>query len=264
MGYAISVVVGLLMAVTGAFGTDSAPLWLRLAYWLTVMMSGALIGSAVTQGVRGWGRLAANRWVEGSVIAVGISLPLTLLVSGATIFAFDIRGFSLFGALYMFGAVLFVSLFMVSINYMLAAQRNAGMAEAVVAQHDTAAPVVELGAAPMAAAATDRVQHGEARFRDRLPLHLRNATLRAVASEDHYLRVYTDAGDALILMRLADALAELEAVAGAQTHRSWWVARGAVMRVERAAGKATLTLAGDIQAPVSRSFLPVLAAQGWR
>jgi hypothetical protein len=252
-GFAVAAAAGVLLAITGAFDTGPAPLWLRLGYWLTVMLSGALIGTAVTDLVHRWGRLARLPLVEGALIAFAIAAPLTLLVSGASVVAFGLRGFSLVGMGYMFLLVLMVSCIMVAINYLLAAQRRAGMAAAtpaIMAPADSPAPPV----------ATD----AGSRFRARLPLHLRSAALRAVASEDHYLRVYTDAGEALILMRLADALAELEGVAGAQTHRSWWVAQGAVTAVERGAGKATLTLAGGVTAPVSRSFLPVLIAQGWR
>jgi hypothetical protein len=72
-----------------------------------------------------------------------------------------------------------------------------------------------------------------ARFIDRLPFKLRGAAIRAVSSEDHYLRVHTDRGSDLILMRLSDALTELEGLEGAQTHRSWWVAKDAVLDVSR-------------------------------
>ena len=39
-------------------------------------------------------------------------------------------------------------------------------------------------------------------------------------------------------MRLSDAVEELEGLEGAQTHRSWWVARDAVRGVERGDGRA--------------------------
>ncbi len=259
-GYGVAAGVAVLLTITGAFDTGAAPLWLRLGYWLTVMLSGALIGTAVTDAVHRWGWLTALPLAEGALIAVGIALPLTLLVTGASMAAFGLRGFTLAGIGFMFVLVLAVSVIMVGINYLLAAQRRAGMAAAPAAMSAAHAP-----AAPAQREATTGDEaDGTARFRERLPLHLRGARLIAVASEDHYLRVHTDAGEALILMRLADALAELAQVPGAQTHRSWWVAKDAVTAVDRGAGKATLTLAGGIQAPVSRSFLPVLAAQGWR
>lgn len=50
--------------------------------------------------------------------------------------------------------------------------------------------------------------------------------------EDRYLRIHTDGGSDLILMRLRDAVGELAGADGLQVHRSFWVARAAV----RAAG----------------------------
>ncbi len=98
---------------------------------------------------------------------------------------------------------------------------------------------------------------------EKLPHRLRQSEIIALVSEDHYLRVYTRDGDALILMRLSDAIAAVEALEGAQTHRSWWVARQAVEGVERGNGRATLSLPGGIEAPVSRTYAPKLREAGW-
>jgi DNA-binding LytR/AlgR family response regulator len=72
-----------------------------------------------------------------------------------------------------------------------------------------------------------------------------------------------DGQSALILMRLSDAIAELPADIGAQTHRSWWVAKDAVRSVAKADGRASLTLDHAIEAPVSRSFYKALGDKGW-
>ncbi|MDB5460698.1 MAG: DNA-binding response regulator, partial [Caulobacteraceae bacterium] len=87
--------------------------------------------------------------------------------------------------------------------------------------------------------------------------------LYAVQAEDHYLRLHTSRGTDLILLRLADAVAELEGIEGAQTHRSWWVAKAAVTDVRRADGRATLTLRNGVEAPVSRSYTGALRDGGW-
>ena len=102
-----------------------------------------------------------------------------------------------------------------------------------------------------------------ARFLDRLPPKLRGAAIRAVQAEDHYLRIHTDRGSDLILMRLSDAVEELEGLEGAQTHRSWWVAREAVRGVERGDGRAVLTLKGGLRAPVSRRYARALREADW-
>ena len=82
-------------------------------------------------------------------------------------------------------------------------------------------------------------------------------------AEDHYLRLHTSRGSDLILMRLADAVAELEGIEGAQTHRSWWVAKAAVVDARRGDGRAVLTLTNGVEAPVSRSYAGALRAAGW-
>ena len=59
--------------------------------------------------------------------------------------------------------------------------------------------------------------------------------LLALEMEDHYLRIHTNIGSDLILLRLRDAMAELGPKRGRQVHRSWWVAEGAVASTERGA-----------------------------
>jgi DNA-binding LytR/AlgR family response regulator len=84
-----------------------------------------------------------------------------------------------------------------------------------------------------------------------------------VEAEDHYLRLHTSLGQDLILMRLGDAVTELEGIEGARTHRSWWVARDAVSRVEREDGRVRLVLVDGASAPVSRAYIKALRAAGW-
>jgi hypothetical protein len=92
---------------------------------------------------------------------------------------------------------------------------------------------------------------------------MRNSTIIALEAEDHYLRVHLgDGRSALILMRLSDAISELPPNVGAQTHRSWWVAKSAVRGVTKADGRATLALDGPLKAPVSRSFYKALNDAG--
>ena len=93
-----------------------------------------------------------------------------------------------------------------------------------------------------------------AQFMQRLPVKFRTAALWAVSSEDHYLRVHTSLGEELILMRLADAMRELDGTDGLQTHRSWWVAKEGVADARREAGKLYLVLKSGKEAPVSRTY----------
>jgi DNA-binding LytR/AlgR family response regulator len=81
--------------------------------------------------------------------------------------------------------------------------------------------------------------------------------------EDHYVRVHTPHGSALLLMRMRDAVAELDGLPGALVHRSWWVAQGAVQGVRREGRNVRLQLAGGIEAPVARAQIAPLEAAGW-
>jgi len=93
-------------------------------------------------------------------------------------------------------------------------------------------------------------------FLKRLPIEFHDSVLYAVSSEDHYLRIYTDRGEALILMRLADAIRELEGADGLQIHRSWWVARAGVGKVTGKSGKQTITLKSGVDVPIARARIP--------
>ena len=51
------------------------------------------------------------------------------------------------------------------------------------------------------------------------------ATLIYLKTADHYVEAFTTAGSTLVLMRFADAVAELDGAGGLRVHRSYWVAR---------------------------------------
>jgi hypothetical protein len=99
------------------------------------------------------------------------------------------------------------------------------------------------------------------RLMARLPAAIEGQVL-ALQAEDHYVRVHTVRGSTLILMRLADAILELDGQAGLQVHRSWWVARGAVTGAAKAGRRASLTLANGLAVPVSRAAMPQARASG--
>jgi hypothetical protein len=71
-------------------------------------------------------------------------------------------------------------------------------------------------------------------------------------AELHYLRVVTTRGQCLVLYNLRDAIDELPAGTGVQTHRSYWAALTHIQRMTTRGGKTALTLHGDHTIPVSR------------
>lgn len=90
-----------------------------------------------------------------------------------------------------------------------------------------------------------------------------DARLICLQMEDHYVRVHTDRGSELVLSPLKAALAAIGDVDGLQVHRSWWVARDAVVRPVRAGRNVQLELINGVRAPVSRASVAKLRAAGW-
>jgi hypothetical protein len=234
-GLTVALVAGLFLTFSGAFGTDDAPLSRRLAYWMTLMVVGYLWGAFVARFFFGEGRgRSGNIWLDALLSALVMSLPFTVVVWFATtrMFGSPIP----MGALWvLFGPVLLVSVVLTVINMLIESRQTA---------LTTAGP-------------------NPPKFLDRLPLKLRGAEVWAVEAEDHYLRLHTSKGQDLILLRLADAVAELEGIEGAQVHRSWWVARDAITDAKRGDGRATLTLKDGAEVPVSRTYAGILRERGW-
>lgn len=237
-GLAVAVAAGCVLAFAGAFGSTGAPLPVRFAYWIPLMIFGGLWGHVCALAIGRWIDTDLKPWLASAALTAAIAGPVTLLVWAMTGQFFSERRLPISALGDFFGPVLLVTAVMSVLNIFLA----------------RAQPVETHASAPDAP---------PSRFLDRLPPKLRGATLRAVEAEDHYLRLHTDRGSDLILMRLGDALAELEGLEGAQTHRSWWVARDAVRGVSRGDGRAALTLEGGVVAPVSRRYARALRAAGW-
>jgi hypothetical protein len=232
-GLGIAAAAGVFLALTNAFGATT-DLWLRLVYWVVLMIVAGLWAEVCMRTVRRLPGMEASLPARFVVSVLAIGLPVTLVVWGVT-------GWIFYGQAYGFdmlpGLVWRVLLI------------TAGM--------------TAIGMALEQKTVTTGAGEGPPRFLERLPPRLRGAVIHAVQAEDHYLRIHTDRGSDLILMRLSDAVAELEGLEGARTHRSWWVARDAVQDVKRGDGRATLTLDGGLTVPVSRRHARALREAGW-
>lgn len=232
-GMAIALVAAGFLAVAGAFGTAEVPIWARFAYWTPMMVLGSAWGGFCSRRIYRDGD--RGRPIASAVLlTTAIAVPLTAVVWAATSILFG-RALSISTLPAFLGPVFVVSAAMTGISIL--ASR-------------AATPVDAPAAKPV-------------KFLERLPLRLRGAEIWAVEAEDHYLRVRTDRGSDLILMRLSDAVDELEGLEGARTHRSWWVAKSAVTDVARGDGRAVLTLRDGTRVPVSRTHARALRAAGW-
>lgn len=78
--------------------------------------------------------------------------------------------------------------------------------------------------------------------------------LISLQAQDHYVEAKTTMGSELVLIRLSDAIAELDGFDGLQTHRSWWVATKHISEQKRIDGKPFLTLNNGTEIPISRTY----------
>ncbi len=235
---AVGAAAAVVLAIAGAFETGRAPFGPRLLYWLIVMAAGSAWGQACQALLARWGARDWAPWRHVLALAGLIAAPMCLFVWATT-------GLFFHGEFYALSKLWALIVPVITVSVAVCA--------VIVFLGRSTPPQTHAFADPDKPVA----------FIARLPLRLRGARLFAVEAEDHYLRVHTDAGSDLILMRLSDALEELEGLEGAQTHRSWWVARDAVRGASRGDGRATLTLEGGIVAPVSRRYARALREAGW-
>lgn len=241
-GVATVVAIGAFLSFTNPFGaTGNLPWWAGFLYWTLLVGEGWFGGTMIARAIE--------------ALIPGINLIVNRVLATALV------------ALVVAGTIILIQLAIAQpvppsywpTLYVLVLGISIGIA-AVAWLVDRAFADQRPGTVTHAAAggATKPV-----RFMERLPGKLKGAVIYAVSSEDHYLRLHTSKGADLILMRLSDAMAELEGLEGAQTHRSWWVARDAVERVKRDGDKVTLVLKGGAEAPVSRPNVRALREAGW-
>lgn len=230
-GYLFVAGIGTFLAILAPYNTGGLGWPWVWFYWVSLMILGGASGNAAA-----WllGRLAPG--LSPLATYTAIAFMVAVPVSAAVIALQAAVGFTppLVQWPVIYGFVLVISGGVTALTYLLDRPDDASLA----------------------------LKAGRA-LTDKLPVRLRTADILALQSEDHYLRVHTARGEALILMRLSDAMAAVERLEGMQTHRSWWVARAAIENAEKSGGRAELTLTGGITAPVSRSFYPLLREKGW-
>ena len=246
---AVMIAIGVALALLGPFGSFAAPFAVRLLYWLMLCLAGYALYMPVIRGGDGLAtRLAlptAALWVAGWLVA---SAPMAVVVWFANALWSRRSPPTLDEAAALYGDVLVVAGIACLVLWFVTAHRRREEAAADLGQGQPVSPIADVPASP--------------RLLDRLPPHL-GRDLLALEMEDHYVRAHTAAGSALLLLRMRDAVAELDGIAGAQVHRSWWVARAAVTGSVRDGRNVRLRLANGVEAPVARAVAGDLRAAGW-
>lgn len=235
VGFAVSTAVGLALGIIGPFGSYlSGTLPVRTAYWVVCLWAGWLAFGVslpiLTRRAEAWG-ISAWVWTPPAVVVLTL-LPVVLSRTLA-VRLWPVAG--QVGWLEWYGQGLVIS-----------ALATVGMTWATRPRETAASKPGAESADP----------------RDRLPSRL-GRTVLCLQMEDHYVRVHTPQGSALVLMSLSQAMAGLKDVEGTQTHRSWWVARAGVEGVVEDGRNMRLRLTGGLEAPVSRARVGALREEGW-
>ncbi|RGP35552.1 LytTR family DNA-binding domain-containing protein [Pseudotabrizicola alkalilacus] len=93
----------------------------------------------------------------------------------------------------------------------------------------------------------------------RLPRRI-GTDIVAISADLHYLRVYTTAGEALILMSFGRAVEALSVIPGQRVHRSHWVALAHVLSLDSDGDRVLCRLKTGVELPVSRTYRTRLRA----
>ncbi|MXO81833.1 LytTR family transcriptional regulator [Altererythrobacter aestiaquae] len=246
----IMTVIGIALAFIGPFGSFEQPLAYRLVAWLGFAYLGYAIYSPMSFVVEKLGSSLdlprPGLWVAAVLFA---TIPMAVAVWSIGFLPGPIRMPTLEQALTIYMYVLVVGGGVTALFYALESRQVTPEAPAVARVDDDPRQEPPQPDPPI-------------RFLERLPPNL-GTNLIALEMEDHYVRAHTDMGSDLILLRMRDAVAELDGMDGAQVHRSWWVARSAVEGARREGRNVRLQLSSGLEAPVSRGAAPDLKEQGW-
>ena len=90
-------------------------------------------------------------------------------------------------------------------------------------------------------------------FMDRLPKDI-GTNIIFLEAQEHYTKVQTKLGSAMVLYRFGDAVKEMARHSGMQVHRSFWVNTSAIESVDKTGRTYELTMTGGGKVPVSRSY----------
>lgn len=229
----IAVIVGAVLAVLGPFGSYmNGGVARRALYWIGAMVLGLALYGAAFWIVKATTSAASRLWWPALIAATSlVSVPQALATRAAAFWLWPELGhLGLSNGLWFAQTATLGLLMMLGTAFALRSKRQATLK------------------APSASAPTDAPSLGK--------------DVLALQMEDHYVRVHRAHGSDLILMPLGRAIARVEAE-GLKTHRSWWVASHAVVRVEGTARSMRLHLTNGVVAPVARSAVLPLKAAGW-
>lgn len=260
---ALMAVAALAMALLAPFGMDAMSFGTRLFVWLVFAIGGYLcFRPVVAGGIALSERTGLPLWLGLALATMLASFPTTLIVAG-TLYGWQLGEMRLGRLAVLYSNVVLVGGIVTALQVLLRRNRSAAgeRASPTHADHNTQPSGTVPSATSPAREEAPSPDPARLVF-DKLPPALGEDVLY-LENEDHYLRVHTDKGDALILMRMGDAAEALRGIDGARVHRGWWVARRAVSGTTREGRSIRLQLLDGREVPVARSMVDELRGAGW-
>lgn len=226
VGFAFLIV----LVIVGPFGTyEQLTLSERFVYWTVLMMGiGLFMAIFISAAVESPSLSKMSIYFK---LAIGSGLAA---IPGTAVLIFVKRVFEMDGADSLNPALLAVQIAAVGWLYGLVEHLDWRKPHT-----DTVAP-----SRPMPEAITTR-------FHARLD-HDTGHNIISLSMQDHYVEVTTDTGRQMILMRMSDALAELDALPGLRIHRSHWIATAHLDALHREGGKPHARLSDGRSLPISK------------
>jgi hypothetical protein len=249
-GLLTMIVVGIILGFLAPFGMTQFPLLKTMFFWIVTCVIGYFIYAPLIyfsndlllyKISQSWLRVAIAVFVAGALMSLIIPLLIFLILHNNGNYIEQMT--AVFWESLIVGAL---------ITGLSLAQQLIKNQQAQLARSQT---IINEQADTLSSANEESVLQ----LMEKLPLEKRG-NLLCLEMDDHYLKVYTDKGHHLILMRFKDALALLESYAGLQTHRSWWVAIDAITTTQRDGRKVSLTLSNSLAVPVSRTYMKNITA----
>jgi hypothetical protein len=240
-------IVGIFLGIVGPFGSYlNGGTLARIAYWVVSMWLGvAVYGTALALARTAAARSGIPPWIAVAFLVMAVSLPQALATRALALsFWPNLAQLSL-SRLDWFMQVL-----------VLAGPVTLGYAWWMGLLTPPSAPRRAPDDSPVSETS------GESDLFALLPLRL-GTDIICMAMEDHYVRVHTPLGSDLLLMPMARAVEDVAGIEGFRVHRSWWVARSAVLRIDGPARTMRLRLVNGMDVPVARRTVAMLRGLGW-
>lgn len=235
--------VGVFIGFLSPFGMNEIPIHWSLLYWVITCISGYFVympilffGNSLLVNTLPihWMRVAITTFI--SSILMSFLIPVLTWIILSIEIDLSTQFFEIFPkAIVIGGVITFVTLIQDYIKEQkseLVSQKKLNEEQQEQANNNTDKNIEE--------------------FMALLPIDKRGELI-CLEMADHYIKVYTDKGHHLLLMRFKDALGKLAQYPGLQTHRSWWVAKSAITSMKKEGRKTFLLVGNDLEVPISRT-----------